>query len=272
MSLLCGICNQEYESGNFCLKCGGKLETLLNKVDEKRCPKCGTPDNMDGSKFCHGCGLNRMSEKIVIHSKTEQKHGEISYEIASCLATQLLGKKISEVTFENIKERLVYIKKQIQDKKECIENYNKLSLLIESICRSCETIETDAIKLEFDYDDQFLLAANILTKHENDFNDILNGSVIFDKHYKSIYIVLTNYMLTYIKIFLCLEKISYVKYKLDEFSTAIDEHLNNCMSASIISHKDQNIWERKINATNKIEITSFLFELKGYMENIKNEL
>lgn len=58
---ICINCNTEYETGNFCKKCGGEL---VEKEEPKLvCSNCGTELN-PGTKFCPECGTKVLLEKL----------------------------------------------------------------------------------------------------------------------------------------------------------------------------------------------------------------
>ena len=58
MKKICPNCKEQFDTGNFCKFCGAKL---VEKAEEPKCPKCGTPA-VNGAKFCNMCGSPLTAE------------------------------------------------------------------------------------------------------------------------------------------------------------------------------------------------------------------
>ena len=64
MKLVCPDCGRQYESGKFCLECGGKLKEV---TPELVCPSCGY--KAKSGKFCPECGT-KLTEQIATMEET----------------------------------------------------------------------------------------------------------------------------------------------------------------------------------------------------------
>ena len=64
MKLVCPDCGRQYESGKFCLECGGKLKEV---TPELVCPSCGY--KAKSGKFCPECGT-KLTEQIATVEET----------------------------------------------------------------------------------------------------------------------------------------------------------------------------------------------------------
>ena len=64
MKLICPDCGRQYESGKFCLECGGKLQEV---TPELVCPSCGY--KAKSGKFCPECGT-KLTEQIATVEET----------------------------------------------------------------------------------------------------------------------------------------------------------------------------------------------------------
>ena len=64
MKLICPDCGRQYESGKFCLECGGKLKEV---TPELVCPSCGY--KAKSGKFCPECGT-KLTEQIATVEET----------------------------------------------------------------------------------------------------------------------------------------------------------------------------------------------------------
>lgn len=67
MKLVCPDCGRQYESGKFCLECGGKLQEV---TPELVCPSCGYKAKT--GKFCPECGT-KLTEQLVAPSTVANK-------------------------------------------------------------------------------------------------------------------------------------------------------------------------------------------------------
>lgn len=64
MKLVCPDCGRQYESGKFCIECGGKLQEV---TPELVCPSCGY--KAKSGKFCPECGT-KLTEQIATVEET----------------------------------------------------------------------------------------------------------------------------------------------------------------------------------------------------------
>ena len=58
MKLICPDCGSQYDTGKFCMQCGGKLQEV---VPELVCPSCGY--KAKSGKFCPECGT-KLTEQF----------------------------------------------------------------------------------------------------------------------------------------------------------------------------------------------------------------
>lgn len=74
MKLICPDCGRQYESGKFCLECGGKLQEV---TPELVCPSCGY--KAKSGKFCPECGAKLTEQDSAANEATEQKSEERTF-------------------------------------------------------------------------------------------------------------------------------------------------------------------------------------------------
>ena len=74
MKLICSDCGRQYESGKFCLECGGKLQEV---TPELVCPSCGY--KAKSGKFCPECGAKLTEQDAAANEATEQKSEERTF-------------------------------------------------------------------------------------------------------------------------------------------------------------------------------------------------
>jgi len=74
MKLVCPDCGRQYESGKFCLECGGKLQEV---TPELVCPSCGY--KAKSGKFCPECGAKLTEQVAAANEVTEPKSVERTF-------------------------------------------------------------------------------------------------------------------------------------------------------------------------------------------------
>lgn len=74
MKLICPDCGRQYESGKFCLECGGKLQDV---TPELVCPSCGY--KAKSGKFCPECGAKLTEQDAAANEATEQESEERTF-------------------------------------------------------------------------------------------------------------------------------------------------------------------------------------------------
>lgn len=74
MKLVCPDCGRQYESGKFCLECGGKLQEV---TPELVCPSCGY--KAKSGKFCPECGAKLTEQVAAANEITEPKSVERTF-------------------------------------------------------------------------------------------------------------------------------------------------------------------------------------------------
>lgn len=74
MKLVCPDCGRQYESGKFCLECGGKLQEV---TIELVCPSCGY--KAKSGKFCPECGAKLTEQVATANEVIEQNSVERTF-------------------------------------------------------------------------------------------------------------------------------------------------------------------------------------------------
>lgn len=84
---ICKNCDIEYETGNFCKKCGSKL--VEKEEEEVVCSKCGMTLSSD-FLFCPKCGTKVGVENNAVSAKLGRERKESSQEVKKYTKEQLL--------------------------------------------------------------------------------------------------------------------------------------------------------------------------------------
>ena len=88
MKLVCPDCGRQYESGKFCLECGGKLQEI---TPELVCPSCGYKAKF--GKFCPECGIKLTEQIVTVEETSNPKSVERTFNEKDPLFAKYYDKK-----------------------------------------------------------------------------------------------------------------------------------------------------------------------------------